>query len=79
MFNHYHYWPEFQAYQRQEALLKQARLEHLLRQEQSRTPGLAARLGAALGSAFRRSTRPVKSDSGDEFELNTLAAERSQS
>jgi hypothetical protein len=76
MFNHYHYWPENQAYERQEALLKQARLEQLLRQEKLRTPGLAARLSSALGSAFRR---PARSGSEDEYKLQALAAGRSRS
>ncbi len=78
MFNHYHYWPEYEAYRRQEKLLEDARIDQLIRRERPGRPGLVARLVAALGSTFQSLVERPKQKSRDEFDLTTLTAERSR-
>lgn len=50
MFNHHHYWPERRAYERQEEMLKEGRIQRLVRQSRLHEPSPVTRLAKAMGS-----------------------------
>ena len=54
MFNHYHYWPERQAYVGQEEALTQGRIRRLIRQSQTYEPSRLTRLAEAIDNIKNR-------------------------
>ena len=78
MFNHYHYWPEHQAYLRQEELLEQIRVEQLIRSNRASEPGPVARIARAIRAlANSIVTQPRKEQERALEPRRQLAAHRS--